>query len=363
MKIIKNNFNIVNQIKKYFKLFIFQINKKSNIVKFDELGNILRVLVISYIIYFFFNLAQTNSLDNLRKLLIDNFWVFSSYLTTEIMLLMVSSFFIKKIRAGFAIIYLFFTTLFSTYLVYSLIGKGFLINPNDFEEFAIIVAKSLSVMFFFIIYFDWKVRVLSPLDDIAKVNFLQSKMDPHFIFNCLNTAAFLVKKDPNAAKEMINNLSELIRATVRKKELTSLISLGEEIGIIEKYLQIEDTRMGERLLFEIEYEDNAVNWKIPQFSIQPLVENAIIHGLNTLDEPKPIKMKIYTALDDCLHIEIFNFYKLKDSLNNGNKIALQNLKERLNLYYQGLAEMYVLDRNNSFYVHLKIPKESYIKIS
>lgn len=372
MKLLINN--ILNSINNYYKLFIYQLNKKSNIVKFDSLTTVLRVMIISYIIYFFFHLSNSSSFEELRQRLADNFLVFSSYLSTETMLLMISSLFIKKIRTWFAILYLFFTTLFCTYAVYSLIEKSFIINPNEIEVFVLTVIKALSIVFFFIIYFDWKVRVESPIDDLAKISFLQSKMDPHFIFNCLNNIAYLIKKEPINAKKMLNNLSDLLRATISNKKMLSLITVSKEIDIIEKYLTIEEMRMGPRLNFNIEYEEPAIEWKIPQFTIQPLIENAIIHGINTLQETKPIKMKIYTGLDNMLHIEIMNYHCKKNDLHKGNKIALLNLVERLNLYYQGVASMEILDQKvnpddiegdgalRKFYVHLKIPKQAYITL-
>ncbi len=357
----------MNKVSRFFdfknklKFFWFQIkNKKSNIPDFNEASNILRVFIISYLIFFLFNISLSASFDDLQKKLFQNFFLFTPYLLAEIILLIVSSKIIKKTSAAFSIGYMFFTVFLSSYLTFSFANNSLRLSALQLESFSLTFLQALSILFFFIIYFDWKIRAMNPLDDIAKISFLQSKMDPHFLFNCLNTVVYLIKNEPKLAQKMIVNLSDLIRVSLTQKDMMPIVAVERELELVDKYLEIEKIRLKDRLIFEKDIEEKILCWKIPQFLIQPLIENSIRHGIQTTATPKPIRLKIYSDLVDNLIIEIKNDFGVQDTENiyefASNGISLKNLKERIDLYYQGTGEMNIKKSPDEFYVYIKVPK-------
>src|SRR6185295_20219353 len=112
----------------------------------------------------------------------------------------------------------------------------------------------------------------------AQLDALQFQLRPHFLFNTLNSILPLVGKDPERARQMVVRLGELLRLSLRSED-TPLVTLEEEIGILEKYLSIEQVRFRDRLDVSIAIDPQVASARVPSFLLQPLVENAIKHGL------------------------------------------------------------------------------------
>jgi len=347
------------EVKKNLSIFWFQIkNKKSHIPDFNIGSNTFRVLIISYLIFLLFNIAISSSFDELNKKLVQNFLVFTPYLLVEIIILLISARIIKRLNAALAISYMFLSVFISSYITFSFASGNLILNMAGWEAFSLKFLQSLSILFFFIIYFDWKIRAMNPLEDIAKLSFLQSKMDPHFLFNCLNTVNYLIKKDPKTAQKMIVNLSDLIRVSLVQKELLPIITIEQELELVDKYLEIEKLRLCDRLVIEKEVENKTLKKEIPQFLIQPLIENAIKHGIQTTTQCHPIKLKVYCDLSDNLIVEIKNHYSNQVTLDiASNGISIKNLQERINLYYQGRGELRINQGTNEYHVYIKLPSK------
>jgi two-component sensor histidine kinase len=170
------------------------------------------------------------------------------------------------------------------------------------------------------------------LAEKAQLEVLRYQLNPHFLFNALNSIRASVDEDKNRAKQMITQLSEFLRhslLSVEKKE----IPLQEEIEAVKNYLAIEKIRFEEKLDVHFEIDEESENYKVPCFILNPLVENAIKHGWQT--SPKPLRIKILTRVDpDNLVLEVVNSGKLDDTHNsNGTKIGLKNVRERLEKLY------------------------------
>lgn len=167
----------------------------------------------------------------------------------------------------------------------------------------------------------------SALAQTARLEMLRYQLNPHFLFNALNSIRASVDEDARNAKQMITSLSEFLRYTLLH-ESEKKIPLGEELDAVKNYLAIEKIRFEEKLDVDFAIEKSAEAFKVPCFLLNPLVENAVKHGLRT--SAKPLKIKISANVEnENLFLEVANSGKLQDSNGNGTKIGLKNVRERL----------------------------------
>jgi len=136
----------------------------------------------------------------------------------------------------------------------------------------------------------------------ARLRAVQSQLQPHFLFNTLNGIATLVRRNPVAAHEMVTSLSELLRLTLTQSDRT-LIPLREELEFLDRYLEIQKMRFGDRLRVEREIDPRTLDCPVPPLVLQPLVENAIRHGLEPLAGPGCVRVKA-SERDGCLALRV-----------------------------------------------------------
>ncbi|TWR26841.1 sensor histidine kinase [Mucilaginibacter achroorhodeus] len=186
----------------------------------------------------------------------------------------------------------------------------------------------------------------------AKLNNLSAQINPHFLFNSLNTVKALIADDPKSARRAIDLLSGILR-TGLYAEVAEFISLEEELSLVNDYLDIEQLRFEERLTYSIRLVDGLQNIKIPRFAIQLLVENAIKHGIGKLMAGGLIVIKV-EQVNHQLRISVQNPGKFEchDSLHG---VGLKNLKERLLLLYNDAASLSTHHDENIVTMILNIP--------
>ena len=175
----------------------------------------------------------------------------------------------------------------------------------------------------------------------TKLKALENELNPHFLFNALNSVSELVYQDPKKAEHAIIHISKFLRNAISKD---SLISLETELSMVQTYVNIENIRFDEKIVLNIENYDEYKNIKIPKFSIQLLVENAIKHGY--LSEILNIDIKF---LKDKIIVE--NDGKITKEINFGT--GLTNLKSRLKLQKIGTLSANVLEDKMQFVIELK----------
>lgn len=184
----------------------------------------------------------------------------------------------------------------------------------------------------------------------AELATLQSKINPHFLYNSLNAIASLIHLDPDKAESMTLKLSKLFRYSINQNQ-DNLISVEEEMEILQTYLDIEKVRFGERINFIVEVDEHIIEKKIPRFLIQPLVENALKHGLkNTLSSGE---LKVSIREHDGIEIIVSdNGLPFPDELEIG--YGLQSTYDKLELLYNDRYEVQLL--NNPFkQIKLQLP--------
>jgi len=184
-----------------------------------------------------------------------------------------------------------------------------------------------------------KLETEKKLKTIFQLKALQSRINPHFLFNSLNTIAYIVKNDPEKGRALILKLSYILRKTIENED--ALSTLGEEIELVKSYLEIEKERFKERITVQFNIDNALVDIKVPSLILQPIVENAVKHGFSITKRMINIKVNAYrrgmytyiTVEDNGRGID----GKTLKGIFEGNKSAmgLRNVKDRvLNLYGQ-----------------------------
>ncbi len=201
-------------------------------------------------------------------------------------------------------------------------------------------------------YVQHKNRQALQAESQARLQALQARIRPHFLFNSLNTIASLTHGEPDRAEEAIENLSDLFRASL---QADSEVSLDSEIELTSQYIALEALRLDERLRVRWRIEVRPETFSLPALTLQPLVENAIYHGI----EPQPDGGEVCIELrqsGEQLLIRISNPLPPQHSPNRpGNRMALENIRERLNLAFDGRAKIEHLEENGLYTVSIRLP--------
>jgi signal transduction histidine kinase len=175
----------------------------------------------------------------------------------------------------------------------------------------------------------------------ARLDALTARLNPHFLFNALNAIAELVHRDPAAADRMTVGLAALLRQSLERSE-THEIALRDELALLARYVEIERVRMPDRLRFEQAVDDAALECRVPPLLLQPLVENAIVHGVARRTTPGTVRLEVRLA-DDRLHLQVDDDGGSNDPEHRGHGIGLDNTRARLQCLY-GDAGALTLER-------------------
>ncbi len=197
----------------------------------------------------------------------------------------------------------------------------------------------------------WRVRARMPAGTTARLTELQARIRPHFLFNTLNSAIALVREEPAKAENLLEDLSELFRhALADSKEARPL---WQELELAEHYLAIEQVRFGDRLKVEWNLDEAAAKAKLPPLILQPLVENAVKHGV----EPSPTGATVRITTQrrgSVVVIKVTNTVPAGSGAK-GNGLALDNVRQRLDLLHDVQCRFQSALVNGVFQVRLEIP--------
>lgn len=186
---------------------------------------------------------------------------------------------------------------------------------------------------------------------------LQSRLRPHFLYNTLNSIAALVTQKPDAAIDAIEDLSDLLRQSLQPR--SRLVTLAQEIQLCRQYLQLMQWRLGKRLQtdWQIEPEVDVQRWKIPPLTLQALVENGVLHGIQPLPDGGLLSIEVRDGSK--LRIQIGNplagVITREDARASGTGTALSDLRRRLDLVYHGAARLEHRSDRNRYTVTLELP--------
>jgi two-component system, LytTR family, sensor histidine kinase AlgZ len=186
----------------------------------------------------------------------------------------------------------------------------------------------------------------------ARIQALQSRIRPHFLFNSMNIIASLISVDPDTAEQVVEDLSRLFRASLA--ETGSLVTLEHELSLVRRYIRIEQLRMGERLQVEWDVRLDPEKVTIPLLTLQPLVENALYHGIQPLAAGGTLKIGIWQE-GLMVRILVSNPKPPGPSAHRGNQMALENIRHRLEALHDGKARVEVTPGQERYDVLLTYP--------
>ncbi|MFS0489039.1 sensor histidine kinase [Leadbetterella byssophila] len=200
-------------------------------------------------------------------------------------------------------------------------------------------------------------RRLQEIVKEAELNLLKTQMNPHFIFNSLNSISSLTLLNPEKAQEMIIRLSDFLRYTVSSTKIQK-VTLKKELEMCKAYLDIEKIRFGNKIILQIKESEGTEDYLIPAMILQTLFENALKHGIyNSL---KPETLFFSTDLvDNRLLIKIENTFDPESQIKKGTGTGLKNVRDRLDLLYDKNALMDTEILENCFKVTLNLPAQTH----
>jgi len=220
----------------------------------------------------------------------------------------------------------------------------------------------LVLVYYLIIYYqdikeklENEIRLRSIIKE-TELNLLKSQINPHFLFNSLNSICSLTIVNPSKAQDMIIKLSDFMRYSLSQADY-SMTTLKNEIENSIRYLEIEKVRFGHKLIYQNTIDPTSLDKLIPVMLLQPLYENAVKHGVYESTQQVNIDTTVVLLHND-LHISIKNDFDPDASSKKGEGIGLRNIKDRLKLIYHNSQLMTVLKQDTSFEVKLIIPQNN-----
>ncbi|MBL0727705.1 sensor histidine kinase [Piscinibacter sp. HJYY11] len=196
-----------------------------------------------------------------------------------------------------------------------------------------------------------RARARLPADAAARLIELQSRIRPHFLFNTLNTAITLARLDPARTEGLLEDLAELFRVALN--DTGASVTLAEEVSLAQRYLAIEQVRFGERLQVSWELDDDAGSARVPPLLLQPLVENAVRHGVEPAPDGGVVRIRTRVKRAHAV-VTIVNTLPQQPS-RPGNGIALRNVRERLRLMHDVAAQFETRLDKDFFRVQIVVP--------
>lgn len=214
---------------------------------------------------------------------------------------------------------------------------------------ALWAAGSAAVILF---WFDLRARAQSPAVTEARLMALTARIRPHFLFNSLNAVLGVIRSDPRRAESALEELAELFRVLMRDNR--DLVPLSAEIGLARQYLELEKLRLGERLRVRWDIESCPPDALVPPLMLQPLLENAVYHGIEPLGEPGEVTIRV-TCENQRVSFELANPCAPDADRHVGNQMALGNIRERLMLFFDLEARLDTERRGALYVVSISFP--------
>src|SRR4051812_33632475 len=204
-------------------------------------------------------------------------------------------------------------------------------------------------------YFRLHTKAFSPALAEARLQALQARIRPHFLFNSLNAVLSLIRRDPKRAERALEDLSDVFRTLM--SEPRQFVRLADEISLLERYAGIEQLRLGERLRITWELDTAPVDALLPPLVLQPLLENAVFHGVEPGTGAGEVLVRIERRGDRVL-ARIENPYVADQQRRVGNRMALENIRERLALFFDAEARIETSADGRRYRVEIEMPYRS-----
>ncbi len=323
---------------------------------FRSLGVVLRIVLAVNGMAFMVALAEASSWREILQRILDISTLLQPALLVSLLLLITFGTLLSRLPYWYGNAAVTLLVILATLIIYGLEGpldksleESAAFNLSRHILFAVTAAGLL------LAYFRIRTTALSPALHEARLQALQARIRPHFLFNTINAVLGIIRSDPKRAESALEDMSDLFRMAMSQN--TDLVPLQHEISLAHQYLALEQLRLGHRLQIDWQIEQACSDALIPPLIVQPLLENAVYHGIEPSLRGGNIEIKLYRSKHE-LHLEMRNPRHEHGRSKSGNKMALANIRERLALQFDIEAQYNVSDGPNTYEVHIVLP---YIK--
>ena len=317
---------------------------------FRNLGVALRILLLGNAAGFAAALIQASDLKQFAAQFADAAVVLEPVLLASLVALYALSAWLARQRYATGILLVLLLATVLTLLVYvATVGPA-----GTTTTFGLIRAAVLALLLaaWLIAYFHWRRRAYSPALVDARLQALQARIRPHFLFNSINAVLSLIRSEPKRAESALEDLAELFRTLMQDNR--RLTTLAQELELCRQYLNLEQLRLGSRLQIEWDVADMPSDAMAPQLLLQPLLENAIYHGIEPGLEPGTVRISIQRDQNEVLLL-LSNPYHPEHQHRAGNRMALANIRERLALHFDVEARLDTQVVGDRFEIRMVLP--------
>jgi two-component system sensor histidine kinase AlgZ len=229
---------------------------------------------------------------------------------------------------------------------------GLVLPQADTMPWTQLALLSLFAAGFTLAYFDLRARALSPAVAEARIQALQARIRPHFLYNSINAVLSLIRSEPRRAERALEDLADLFRVLMADNR--TLAPIENEVELVRQYLALESLRLGERLRVRWNLEAMRPDALVPPLLLQPLVENAVYHGIEPSEAGGEIEIDVGVA-DGQLLMSLSNPFPGGGRHSAGNRMAMVNIRERLQLHFDAEATMRSEVKDGMYKVTIRMP--------
>jgi two-component system sensor histidine kinase AlgZ len=316
---------------------------------FRNLGIALRIVVIVNVMALAAAIVQAKDLRLLWSVLLESSAIVQPLLILSLFALVALNDLLKRLPYYLGVLAVLAVELVLTTLLYTF-GQPLLdADPAGLPRYWVLVALATGTL---LLYFDLRGRALSPAFTEARLQALQARIRPHFLFNSINAVLSLIRQNPKRAEGALEDMADLFRVLMADNR--SLSSLAREVNLCRQYLELEQLRLGDRLQVEWHIDNMPADALVPPLVLQPLLENAVYHGIEPRVEPGVVSINVYSARGQ-VHAVLRNPYRQEGNHHAGNKMALANIRERLQLHFDVEATLDTRIGDDTYQVHIAMP--------
>lgn len=321
---------------------------------FCNLGITLRLIVVVNTLLLVAALARADSLQNVLRELADLSIIAQPAMIASLLLCCALSRYANSKLTYWQGVSAIFAVECALALVFWFLANNLLPNlginlGGSLPKMVLLFCGTTAIVLF---YLDLRARSLSPALVEARLQALQARIRPHFLFNSINAVLSLIRAEPRRAERMLEDMAELFRVLMADNR--ALRPLDDELTLCRQYLEIEHIRLGDRLQVVWHTDGIPLHALVPPLFLQPLVENAVYHGIEPNDGAGEIRIDI-TSDGKRMTIRLSNPFHVGSTHVNGNRMAIANITERLQLHFDAEASLRADVREQRYIVTIQMP--------
>lgn len=319
---------------------------------FRNLGVMLRILVGVNLTLLLATLVASTDVTSWIERLVDAALLVEPGLLTWLLVMSVINPWLQRLPVSSAYILIASASVICAAGVRLLLSQ--LLGALDAFGWLRLISLTLAMVLVGLAYFRGRIKALLPAITEARLQALQARIRPHFLFNSLNAALSLIRTEPAKAERALEDMADLFRVFMRENR--ELSTLKRELDISWQYLELERLRLGDRLRVEWNTDKMPDDALIPPLVLQPLLENAVYHGIEPSSQEGLVRVDIYRSGNE-VHLVVKNPWHTdyEGRHAKGNRMAMANIRERLALHYDAEASIRARVGPDFYQVHIVVP--------